>query len=210
MCGEGPTCRQHRRKTLTYQRNGNSIDTAQDESNYNQVEIPSDEKIVTGYIPDKVHKNKKIEVSFSSHKPSVAGCQRRCDVINNRPGLTAYSKDADTTEKAFALFLTDEMLASICAFTNVRINDTLYARFPGSNNYPQFKETSIIEMKAFLGLMYYHGLYGMNMHLINVLFSERHGPPVFSVHISRIQVFVSTYLFDTLEMTDGSMIVLHL
>ena len=103
--GDGPTRRQHRRKTLTYQRNVNRIDTALDESNYNQVEIPTDEKIATGYIPDKVHKNKKIEVSFSSHKPSVAGRQRSCDVINNMLGLTAYSKDADTPEKAFALFI---------------------------------------------------------------------------------------------------------
>ena len=37
--GEGPTRRQHRRRTLTYQRDVNSIDTALDESNYNPVDI---------------------------------------------------------------------------------------------------------------------------------------------------------------------------
>ena len=135
--GEGLTRRQHRRRTLTYQRDVNSIDTALDESNYNPVEIPSVETLVSGYIPDKEHKKKKIEVPFTNHKPSITGRQRRCDVINNRPGLTAYSKEADTREKAFALFLTDEMIASICVYTNVRINETIYARLPGSNKYPQ-------------------------------------------------------------------------
>ena len=57
--GEGPTRRQHRRRTLTYQRDVNSIDTAMDESNYNPVEIPSVETLVSGYIPDKEHKKKK-------------------------------------------------------------------------------------------------------------------------------------------------------
>ena len=93
------------------------------------------------------------------------------------------------------------MIASICVYTNVRINETLYARLPGSNKYPQFKETSIIEMKAFLGLLYYRGLYGMNMHDVNLLFSERHGPPVFSACMSRMRFkFLQAHIcFDALE-----------
>ena len=59
LSGEGPTRRQHRRRTLTYQQDVNSIDTALDERNYNPVEIPSVETLVSGYIPDKEHEKKK-------------------------------------------------------------------------------------------------------------------------------------------------------
>lgn len=183
--GEGPTRRVHRRRTLTYQRDVNSIDTALDESNYDPFEIPSDRRDICGYIPVKTDKKKKTEVHFANQTPRVTGRQRCSDVITNTPGLTSYSRNADTPEKAFSLFLTDRMIASICVHTNTRIKETVLEKMPEGADYPEIMETNIIEMKAFIGLMYYRGLYGMNMHRVNILFSERHGAPVFSACMSR-------------------------
>ena len=70
--------------------------------------------------------------------------------------------------------------------------------------YAQIKVTTIIEMKAFIGLMYYRGLYGQNNHRLDMLFSERHGAPVFSATMSRMRFqFILAHLcFDDYRSRD--------
>ena len=64
--------------------------------------------------------------------------------------------------------------------------------------------TTIIEMKALIGLMYYRGLYGQNNHRLDMLFSERHGAPVFSATMSRMRFqFILAHLcFDDYRSRD--------
>ena len=57
--GEGPVRREHRRKTLTYQRDVHSIDSSLDENNYDMFDIPAENIMVSGYAPDKADNNKK-------------------------------------------------------------------------------------------------------------------------------------------------------
>ena len=187
VSADGPVRRLHRRKMLTYQRDVNSIDSATDDSNYDLYHIPVDTKDVVGYIPDKAERNKKIEVKFSNQKLSVPGRQRRSDIIANKLGITRYSRDTKTPLDAFSLFLDDDILGIICNHTNARIEDTLHFRPDDSRNYPYFKATNIVEMKTFIGFFFYRGLYGMNNHRVNILFSDAHGPPVFSATMPRMR-----------------------
>ena len=88
----------------------------------------------------------------------------------------------------FPYFFTDELFAVITMHTNKRIEETIQGIIDKDGKmYAQIKVTTIIEMKAFIGLMYYRGLYGQNNHRLDMLFSERHGAPVFSATMSRMR-----------------------
>ena len=72
-------------------------------------------------------------------------------------------------------------------YTNKRIEEIIQGIIDKDGKmYAQIKVTTIIEMKAFIGLMYYRGLYGQNNHRLDMLFSE-HGAPVFSATMSRMR-----------------------
>ena len=49
-----------------------------------------------------------------------------------------------------------------------------------SSKYPWIKPTNIFELRALIGLLYFRELFGMNKHSLNILFSDKAEPPVFS------------------------------
>ena len=63
------------------------------------------------------------------------------------------------------------------------------------------KPTNIFELRALIDLLYFHGVFRMNHHSLNVLFSDKTGPPVFSVTMSRDRkkILLSTLTFDDPE-----------
>ena len=87
-------------------------------------------------------------------------------------------------------FITEEMVLSIVNFTNKRIENTILKvsdLLQTSNKYPHIKVTDKIEIEAYFGLLYFRGLFKLNMHLTNIIFSERHGLPVFGAAVSRMR-----------------------
>ena len=52
-----------------------------------------------------------------------------------------------------------------------------------------------------IGLLYFRGLFRMNHHSLNILFSDKAGPPVFSATTSRerMKFLSSTLTFDNPE-----------
>ena len=61
---------------------------------------------------------------------------------------------------------------------------------PDTEKYPQkayAKPIDITDLRAFFGIMYMRGLYRLNNHCIETLFSDIHGHPVFSATISRMR-----------------------
>ena len=71
--------------------------------------------------------------------------------------------------------------------TNEKI-DSLLAKLPTDFNkdfkYSFVKEVSEMELKAFIGLFLYRGLYKLNTMGIQKLFSDSYGPPMFSAVMS--------------------------
>ena len=64
--------RKHRRKSLTFQRNVNSIEAALDEGNYDLFDLPLERVTIKGKIPDDSanKKNTKKDISFTTLLPS--------------------------------------------------------------------------------------------------------------------------------------------
>ena len=126
----------------------------------------------------------------------MAGRQRSSDVIRNRPGLAPYASSAKTEEDAFSIFFTDELFVVITMYTNKRIEETIQGIIDKDGKMcAQTKVTTNIEVKALIGLMYYRGLYGQNNHRLDMLFSERHGAPVFSATMNAVSIYIGTPLF---------------
>ena len=70
-----------------------------------------------------------------------------------------------------------------------------------SSKYPWIKPTNIFELCALIGLLYFHGLFGMNHYSLNILFSDKVGRPVFSATMSLdcMKFLLSTLTFDDPE-----------
>ena len=62
----------------------------------------------------------------------------------------------------------------------------------GSSKYPWIKPTNIFELRYLIGLLYFRGLFGMNHHSLNILFSDKAGPLV-------LKFLLSTFTFDDPE-----------
>ena len=69
-----------------------------------------------------------------------------------------------------------------------------------SLKYPWIKH-DVCKLRALIGLIYYHGLYGMNDHSFNILFSDKAKLPIFSFTMSRenMKFLLSTLTFDNPE-----------
>ena len=67
---EPATKRTHKRKTLTYKRPVNSIDSALDENNFQLFDVPQKEVTIKGELPDPSSKKKTAKMPAMYHKLS--------------------------------------------------------------------------------------------------------------------------------------------
>ena len=69
------------------------------------------------------------------------------------------------------------------------------------SKYPWIKPTNLSELRALVGLLYSRGLYRMNYHSLNIWFSDKTGPSIFSATMSRdrMQFLLSRLIFDDSE-----------
>ena len=188
----------HRRKQLTYTRKVNSIDTSVDENNYNRFEIPEHKKEIISKV-DGVSK------TFANKPDTVTGRQQNCNVIRNKPGLSLLAKNKETELECFELFFTNEMMRNI-AHMNRRIQETTN-QLDKMDQWPYrayVKEIDEVDFRAFIGLVYLRGLYGLNTYDIRTLFSDEHGMPVFSATMSgvRFEFILKHLCFDDHTTTE--------
>lgn len=182
--------RQYKRKSYTYNRLVNSIDACLEDNNFELITLPEKLETIEGLLPDPANKKKKKKIVFQNRPRKQGGRQRACDVLPNRPGVISSAKSAKKPLEIVTLFFTDDMIKTIVDLTNVRIEVSLsridQEKFE-SSKYPHFKVTNSVELKAFLGLMYYRGLYGMHTYRLDYVFGNAIGPPMFGATMSRMR-----------------------
>ena len=79
-------------------------------------------------------------------------------------------------------------MRNIIAHMNRRIQETTN-QLDKIDQWPYLayvKEIDEVDFRAFIGLVYLRGLYGLNTYDIRTLFSDEHGMPVFSATMSRV------------------------
>ena len=142
-----------------------------------------------GYLQNKRQKQYRRNSFYqqSTECPKCLSCSRH-NIIRGTVGLKNAASKAKTEIDHFLLFITHEILADVLHHTNKKI-DSLLAKLPADFNkafkYSFVKEVSEMELKAFIGLLLYHGLYKLNTMGIRKLFSDSYGPPMFNTVISR-------------------------
>ena len=108
-----------RHRFLTYQWKVHPIETSLEETNYDPMVLPVEEKIIIGSLaPPKKMPVGDERIVFSNQQPPQAGCQKSCDVIRGVPGVTRSAKDAKSPKQEFDLFITPNVIDLIVYFTN--------------------------------------------------------------------------------------------
>ena len=182
------------RKLLTRNRLVRDINSALDKNNYDPIHYINGNghwETLTGYLGPKT--NKKTEtITWTSTLPSQAGRQRRCDVITEQIScLKGAARNVTSKEDCFDLFFSDGMFELITPNTNKRIDAPLdkLRTFKGhtfnSSKYTWLKHTTKEELEAFIGLVYFMPLYGMNHHNIEFLSKSGIGPDIFGATMSQ-------------------------
>ena len=104
----------------------------------------------------------------------------------------------------FLLVITHEMLADVLYHTKKKI-DLLLAKLPADFNkdfkYSFVNQVSEMELKVFVGLFLYRGLYKRNTMGNRKLFSDSYGPPMFSAVMSRNRL---AFILHNLSFDDKS------
>ena len=169
-------------RILTKSRLVHDIDSALDLQNYGRFDIPETEKKIIGVIKDK---NSTEEIYFTNNPKNVlnVGLVYGRNIIRGPIGLKNAASKAKTETDHFFLFITHEILADVLHHTNKKI-DSLLAKLPADFNknfkYSFVNKVNEMELKAFIGLFLYRGLYKLNTVEIRKLFSDSYGPPMFS------------------------------
>ena len=175
------------RRILTKSSLVHDIDSALDFQNYDRFDIPEIDKKIIGVIKDKIS-TKEIHFTNNPQNAPNVGRVSRHDIIRGPVGLKSAASKAKTEIDHFLLFITHEMVADVLHHTNKKI-DSLLAKLPADFNkdlkYSFVKEVSEMEIKAFIGLFLYRGLYKLNTMGIRKLFSDSYGRPMFSAVMSR-------------------------
>lgn len=163
-----------------YQRLVHYINLSLCKETYSPLEAVDKFKIIKSEI--KKPEKKKITVwEFQNKKRSTTVRQNARNAIKTKPGLSKSSGNIHSEMDAFSTSFTDEMFDNTVQHTNKRKTNILEIfgdLLKQSDKYHQMKEVTIDEMKAFIGLLYFFGLYGVNNHTTNILFSQKHGMPV--------------------------------
>ena len=109
------------RKTPRQNRLVHSIDSAFDEINFTQIELPAENKTYEVEIKAKKKDQAAKIVTWKSKKPTPSGRLGRHNIISEKPGPTKYSKEAKTVLDSWKLFLSDEIISEIVLSTNEKI-----------------------------------------------------------------------------------------
>lgn len=86
----------------------------------------------------------------------------------------------ETPEDAFNLFITDQIVNDIVAFTNNEAR-----RVTKDNNLKPWNDTDVVEMRAFFGLLLAAGHLKSNHQSYEVLWGSMYGPPIFRATMGR-------------------------
>ena len=175
------------RRILTKSRLVHDIDSTLDLQNYGRFDIPETEKKIIGVIK---YRNSTEEIHFTNNPQNKLNVDRvsRHNIIKSPVGLNNAASKAKTEYDHFLLFITHEMLADVLHHTNEKIDSLLaklLADFNKDFKYLFVKKASEMELKAFIGLSLYRGLYKLNTMGIRKLFSDSCGPPIFSAVMPR-------------------------
>lgn len=117
------------------------------------------------------------------------------NIIIRVPIIRQHARNAKSALECFGLFITNEMILDIVNYTNINIRETS-SSWKNSANY---NETSEIEIKALLGLLYLAGVFKSSHRLLSELWNtDGTGIDIFrtTMNLRRFQFLLRCLRFD--------------
>lgn len=170
--------------------------------------LPSDQ---TDQIDDIVDESERPEISRTDNARYMWGKDgktkwvpfpgnrsvrtRSVNIVTHLPGPKGLAKNAKTPLECWSLFIDTNMLTDIVRHTNVKISEK-------SQNYNDkhiVKETTLVEMKAVIGLLYLAGLFrSSRQNLEDLWASDGTGVDIFrsTMPLKRFQFILASLRFD--------------
>ena len=126
-------------------------------------------------LPLATYKAKDRTVWHSKPNPSMPPIFRTDGIVPGAP--TTHTTLAKTSEEIFSLFLSDPVLAEVCMHTCDKIQK-LRVQYKRQDN-PTFKDMSLMELKALLGILIMSGARKDNHLNTDEMFSMQLGCPFY-------------------------------
>lgn len=158
-------------------------------------------------VPRRMYGSKKYK--WSGEVPKKSGRTPRRNIVLHPAGNKGPAKKVSTILEAWSLFFDDENLGRICLYTNAEINVQRQKYKSDRENYdpdesptsvrPSYtRDTTIIEIKALIGLYYLSGVLKMNSVTVRELFDKDTGVPYFRATMSgsRFEFLTNCLRFD--------------
>ena len=112
-------------------------------------------------------KDKKFRIKYTTNKPENQLNKTPSQIIlKHAPGPRLVAKRVRTPLEAFSLFINQEILINIIENTNIVIETFLGGKqdmTDDSDKYSFYKKVDLIDIKAFLGLLYLCACFKLNM-----------------------------------------------
>ena len=110
---------------------------------------------------------KSFRIKYTTNKPvNQLNKTPSQNILKHAPSLRLDAKRARTPLEAFSLFINHEMLNTIVENTNTVIETFLAGKqdmIDDSDKYSFYKKVDLIDIKAFLGLLYLRARLKLNM-----------------------------------------------
>lgn len=157
------------------------------------VEASTDEDEPDAHTPFYLARDKITK--WNKKPPSKKRRVSSINILTQRPGVIGNAKGAKNAVECWANLFTDEILEIIVKFTNQYI-DTIKHKFARERD---ITHTDLIELRAFIGLLYLAGVYKSNRQLLEELWGkEGDGIEKFGLvmNIKRFKTLIRVLRFD--------------
>ena len=157
-------------------------------------------------------KDKTFRIKYTTNKPvNQLNKTPSQNILKHAPSLRLDAKRARTPLEAFSLFINHEMLNTIVENTNTVIETFLAGKqdmIDESDKYSFYKKVDLIDIKAFLGLLYLRAHLKLNMFDREIIWHYEMANNFFEAMMSlNCFIFISRFI-RAHEQKVGDMIIL--
>ncbi|XP_066958969.1 piggyBac transposable element-derived protein 4-like [Macrobrachium rosenbergii] len=175
------------------------------QGSFDKCTLPAETKEYTAVVEKPKHKvddGKKI--TWINKRPPSNENEQTGNIPTTGGVVGGEAKEADTPLKAWALFVSNNIIDTIVLNTNEKIRQRLGQLELNEEEMSKGSHIRLIdsvEMKSFFGLLYARGLLGLNTHDYHILFHESFGHPIFGAVMSakRFAFIHANISFDDLK-----------
>lgn len=165
------------------------VEERQDSCTEQEGDSGSEEDDSGGEIENSYLLGKDKLTKWSLRKPNIVRRRGPENIITRLPGVIGEARQAKTAEECWNNFFSEEIIEVVVTYTNQYITDHVKDKFARERD---IQLTDVIELRAFLGLLYLAGAYRANRQSLEELWGRENDG------IEKLSLVMSLRRFKTL------------